>query len=64
MNASFGDLPSWITVLLIGLGIIYATSQGMLSPSALPIPDLGELLVLAALGLGAFYFLMDISRKV
>jgi hypothetical protein len=57
---NIGDLPSWIVVLLISLGIIWATSNGMLGSGY---ESLGQILLVAALGLGAFYFAVDIANK-
>lgn len=70
MSVDIGGLPSWILVLGIGIGILWAISNGMLDAtyrigeSALPMESLGGLLVIAAILLGAFYFLKDIGNKV
>ncbi|WP_459822451.1 hypothetical protein [Halorubrum luteum] len=70
MSLNLGDPPSWILVLLIGLGILWALSNGILDPAfsvgdlTLPMEDLGSLLVVGALVLGGFYFLQDVLRKV
>lgn len=59
-GVNLGDLPSWIMVVLIGIGLWWANSNGVLSGSY----ELGNLLVYCGLGLGAFYFLTDISNKL
>ncbi len=56
---NIGDLPSWVLVLLIGLGVSWATSNGMLTEYS----GLGNVMVVCGLALGAFYFWMDISNK-
>ena len=58
---NLGDLPSWLTVLLIGFGVVWAASNGMLDANY---EGLGQLLIYAALALGAFYFLSDILNKI
>lgn len=57
---NLGDLPSWILVILLGLGLSWASSNGILTGYN----GLGDLLVFAGLGLGAFYFATDISNKM
>lgn len=57
---NLGDLPSWILVLLIGLGLRWADTNGILQQTH----DLGNLMILAGLLLGGFYFYTDISNKV
>jgi hypothetical protein len=57
---NFGDLSSWILVFLIGLGLEYATNNGILTQYS----NLGELLMFAGLALGTFYFYTDVSNKV
>lgn len=70
MSLDLGDTPSWITILVIGLGILWALSNGVLDPAfsvgeiTLPMEDLGTFLVVGALVLGGFYFLKDVARKV
>jgi len=70
MSLNLGDPPSWIIVLVVGLGILWALSNGVLDPSfsmgniTLPMEGLGTLLVVGALVLGGFYFLMDVTRKI
>lgn len=56
-----GELPSWLLVLLTGLGVAWATSEGVLDPVYAP---LGWLLVLGGTGLGAFYFALDIASEL
>lgn len=60
-SLNFGDFPSWITVLLIGLGMVWATSNGVLGAEY---ESWGRIMMIAAGGLGAFYFLSDIGRKI
>ena len=48
-------------VLLIGLGIVWATSNGVLGSEY---ESWGRIMMIAAGGLGAFYFLTDIGRKL
>jgi hypothetical protein len=60
-SLKLGDLPSWITVLLIGLGIMWAASNGV--PRS-EYESWGQIMMLGAGGLGAFYFLSDIGRKI
>jgi len=60
-NLKLGDLPSCITVLLIGLGIVWAASNGVLSSEY---ESWGRIMMLGAGGLGAFYFLSDVGRKI
>lgn len=55
-----GDLPSWMLVFLMGLGLEYATNNGILTQYS----NLGELMMFAGLALGAFYFYTDVSNKV
>jgi hypothetical protein len=55
-----GDLPSWILVLLIGFGVVYVASNGVLSQYR----DIGELMIFGGLLLGASYFLIDLSNKL
>lgn len=68
-GVNLGDAPSWILTLVIGLGILWAVSNGNLEGAYrvgefnLPMDDLGGLLVVGALLLGGFYFLKDIGRK-
>lgn len=61
LSLNLGELPSWITVLLIGLGIVWATSNNVLGSEY---ESLGQIMMIAAGGLGAFYFLTDIKRKL
>lgn len=60
-SLKLGDLPSWIIVLLIGLGIVWATSNGVLGSEY---ESWGRIMMIVAGGLGAFYFLTDIGRKL
>lgn len=60
-SPDLGDLPSWIMLLLIGLGIVWATSNGVLGGEY---ESWGRIMMIAAGGLGAFYFLTDVARKV
>jgi hypothetical protein len=48
-------------VLLIGLGIVWATSNGVLGAEY---ESWGRIMMVAAGGLGVFYFLSDIGRKI
>lgn len=59
-SLSLDDLPSWITVLLIGLGVVWAASNGVLGSGY---ESLGRFMIIVAIGLGAFYFSQDILRK-
>jgi len=65
-----GNLPSWVTVVMIGIGIWWGISNGMLDPayalgdSIIRVEELGSLLVAGGLLLGSFYFLKDVSNKV
>ncbi|WP_411966833.1 hypothetical protein [Haloferax sp. YSSS75] len=59
-NVSLGDLPSWILVILIGFGIEFASSNGILTEYG----GLGELFIFGGIALGVFYFATDISNKI
>lgn len=59
-SLNLGDLPSWILVLLIGIGVKYANTEGILTG----LDGLDNILIIVGLGLGAFYFATDISNKV
>ena len=48
-SLKLGDLPSWITVLLIGLGIVWATSNGVLGAEY---ESWGRIMMIAAGGVG------------
>jgi len=69
MSVNLGEPPSWIVILVIGLGILWALSNGMIDPAysvsdfTLPMEDLGTLLVIGAVLLGGFYFIQDVARK-
>jgi hypothetical protein len=54
------DLPSWILVILMGLGLSWASSNGILTQYE----GLGRLLVFGGVALGVFYFYKDISNKL
>lgn len=56
---NLSDLPSWILVTLMGFGLRFADTNGLLENTH----TLGNLLVIAGLGLGAFYFYTDIMNK-
>lgn len=55
-----GDLPSWMLLVVIGIGLAYATANGLINQFS----GLGRILVYAGLGLGGIYFILDLSRKV
>jgi len=59
-SLNFGDLPSWIMVLLIGLGIVWATSNGALGSEY---ESWGRIMMIAAGGLGAFHHFTDVGQK-
>lgn len=59
-SVNLGDLPSWILLILIGLGLSWTSSNGILVQYS----GLGRLMVLGGLALGVFYFAMDISNKL
>jgi hypothetical protein len=67
---SLGDFPSWLTVVVIGIGVWWGYSNGMLDSSykfgesLIMTEGLGSILVVIGLGLGAFYFIKDISNKL
>lgn len=69
-KVDLGGLPSWIVVCLIGLGILWGINENMLKTRyalgdlAVPMEDIGVLLFLAAICLGGFYFLKDVSGKL
>ncbi len=60
-SLNLGDLPSWIVVLIIGLGIVWATSNGVLGNEY---ESWGRIMMIGAGGLGAFYFMTDVGRKL
>lgn len=70
MSVDISDLPSWVIVLLIGIGIFGAISMGFLDPayrfgeSSFSMASLGRLLIIGGVLLGAFYFSKDISNKM
>jgi len=70
MGINLGDAPSWILTLIVGLGILWGVTNGMLDTTysigglSLPMESLGGLLVIGAILLGGFYFLQDITNKV
>jgi hypothetical protein len=70
MGISLGDAPSWILALVVGLGILWGVTNGMLDTTysieglSLPMESLGGLLVIGAILLGGFYFLQDITNKI
>lgn len=53
-------LPSWILVLLIGLGIVFLSSNGVLTGFG----GIGRLMVFGGLMLGVVYFGIDLSNKL
>lgn len=57
---NLGDLPSWMLVTLMGFGLKFLSSNGVLTGYE----GLSELLIVCGLGLGVFYFATDISNKV
>lgn len=65
-----GGVASWIIVALMGLGILWAINEGMLKAQyslgnvSIPMDSIGILIFLAAIGLGGFYFVTDVLRKV
>lgn len=59
-SISLGDLPSWILVVLIGIGLSWANSNAILTQFA----GLGKILVYAGLALGAFHILNDVLNKI
>ena len=65
-----GGVASWIIAALMGLGILWATNKGMLKTqysfgeASIPMENVGTLIFLVAIGLGCFYFLIDVVRKI
>jgi hypothetical protein len=59
-SVNLGDLPSWILVILIGLGISVAISNGMLVGYG----RIARLMILGGVILGAVYFVIDLSNKL
>jgi len=69
-DIELGGVASWITAALIGLGILWAINEGMLKTQylfgdvSIPMETIGVLIFLVAIGLGGFYFVTDVLRKV
>lgn len=65
-----GGVASWLLAAGLGLGILWAINDGMLraqyslGSTSVPMENLGLIIFLAAIGLGAFYFLKDVGRKL
>ena len=55
-----GDLPSWMLLVIIGIGLAYASTNGLITQ----FNGLGRNLVFAGLALGGIYFAIDLSRKL
>ena len=60
-SLNLGDLPSWITMLLIGLGILVATSNGVLGAEY---ESWGRIINVGFGLVGAFHVFTDIGRKI
>jgi hypothetical protein len=64
-----GGVASWLLAAGLGLGILWAINDGLLKTqyslgsTSIPMENLGLIIFLAAIGLGAFYFLKDVLRK-
>jgi hypothetical protein len=65
-----GGVASWLLAAGLGLGILWAINEGMLrtqyslGSTSVPMENLGLIIFLGAIGLGGFYFLQDIGRKL
>lgn len=66
----FGGVSSWLLTAGLGLVILWAINEGLLrsqyslGSASVPMDNIGLIIFIAALGLGALYFLMDIGRKI
>jgi hypothetical protein len=60
-SINLGNLPSWILITLIGIGIKTGISQGIV-PTGLA--EIGNLMTFGGLVLGAIYFTLDLSNKI
>jgi hypothetical protein len=66
---TLGDAPSWILVVVIGIGILAGLNEGILKyqyslgNANIPIESIGTLMLVGGLALGGFYFMKDISNK-
>jgi nitrogen fixation-related uncharacterized protein len=69
-DIELGSVASWIIAAVIGLGILWAVKGGMLKTQyllgdvSIPMETIGILVFLLAIGLGGFYFVTDVLRKV
>ena len=65
-----GGVASWLLAAGLGLVILWAINEGMiraqysLGSTLIPMENLGLIVFLGAIGLGGFYFLQDIGRKL
>ena len=65
-----GGVSSWLIAAVLGLGILWAVNKGLvksqysLADISIPMDNLGLIIFLLALILGAFYFFTDVSRKI